>query len=213
MDRGAPPSLIPHDVIVQDHGEGGQRALHVPCFTDSLRATWITRLLDPAPQPWKNILWSMLDDAYGGLGQGERLLVSAMTFDDLPGDTGMPRVFVHALKAWGRLPTPQPMSETPRYEVLMKSPLLFNSAATHDGYTPTQQKHVTYKRQLGATAESMAIRRAQQNHGRMVAGWGFRLIEDIMPFLSITRAPRARSVQSVTPGIKNARDLSPGSGS
>ena len=51
LDRGAPPSLIPHDVIVQDHGEGGQRALHVPCFTDSLRATWITRLLDPAPQP------------------------------------------------------------------------------------------------------------------------------------------------------------------
>ena len=31
-------------------------------FVDSLRATWVLRLIDPAPQLWKGILWSMLDE-------------------------------------------------------------------------------------------------------------------------------------------------------
>ena len=55
--RGRPPSLARHVTAVQDHCDGGIRALHVPLFADALRTTWIRRLLDPAPQPWKDLCW------------------------------------------------------------------------------------------------------------------------------------------------------------
>ena len=55
--RGHPPALVAHDTAVQDHGDFGARALDVSSFVDALHATWLRRLTDPAPQPWRNVLW------------------------------------------------------------------------------------------------------------------------------------------------------------
>ena len=53
--RGRPPSLVRHDTAAQDHCDGGCRALHLPLFTKALHTTWVRRVIDPAPQPWKNL--------------------------------------------------------------------------------------------------------------------------------------------------------------
>ena len=73
--RGRPPSLARHGSEVQDHADGGTRALDVHAFTAAIHTTWVRRLLDPAPRPWKNIVWSMLQSVYGTY-LGQRLLVS-----------------------------------------------------------------------------------------------------------------------------------------
>lgn len=45
---------VKRKATVQDHADGGTKALDVKSFVAALRMTWITRLLDPAPQIWKD---------------------------------------------------------------------------------------------------------------------------------------------------------------
>ena len=63
--------LVKADTIVQNHVDGGIRALHPALFAESLRMTWVRRLLDPTPQVWKNLVWEHLNGTYGVLAQGE----------------------------------------------------------------------------------------------------------------------------------------------
>ena len=96
--------------------DGGIRALHPTLFAESLRLTWIRRLLDPTPQVWKNLMWEHLNDTYGQFNQGELLLTSSLDFSQLP-DT-VPPFFRHMMNDWGRLCTPtrdsvNPYSTTP----------------------------------------------------------------------------------------------------
>mgnify|MGYP001176516041 CR=1 FL=1 len=121
---------------------GGARALDTTAFVDSLHATWIKRLLDPAPQTWKNILWSMLRSKYGHLGMGDHILVSSLDFSDLGGSTGMPPLFVSAFKAWGKLPTPQPTRTSQPYEALMAKPILYSPAAVAHNHAPRHPHHL-----------------------------------------------------------------------
>ena len=89
--RGRPPSLVAHHTAVQDHLDGGVRALYVPTFAESLRVTWFRRLMDPAPRVWKGLVWAYVVEAYGHLQQGPRLLCSSVDFTRLPGH--MPSFF------------------------------------------------------------------------------------------------------------------------
>ena len=56
MAPGAPLWLVKEMAAIQDHRDGGIRMLEPWLFTKALQATWIRRLLDPAPQQWKNIV-------------------------------------------------------------------------------------------------------------------------------------------------------------
>ena len=71
--------LVKADTIVQNHVDGGIRALHPALFAESLRLTWVRRLLDPTPQVWKNLVWEHINDTYGVLAQGELLFVRGDT--------------------------------------------------------------------------------------------------------------------------------------
>ena len=105
--------------------------------------SWVKRLLDPAPQIWKNVLWEMLEGVYGGYCLGPRLIVSATTLGDLPGASGMPDLFVRALQAWARLPTPQlaPL-DAPTFEEVSSQPLIMNPANGYPGFAPRRAASV-----------------------------------------------------------------------
>ena len=83
--------LVKADTLVQNYVDGGIRALHPHLFAESLRLTWIRRLLDPTPQVWKNLVWEHLNHTYAHLHQGELLLTSSLDFSQLP--TSVPPFF------------------------------------------------------------------------------------------------------------------------
>ena len=106
--RGAPVRMVRQTTAIQDHGDGGFRALDPRCFAKSLRATWVRRLLDPAPQQWKNIVWEYVRTipSVRDLGIHEQAFTSALTFHDIP--ARFPPLFRAAIRAWAEMPTPCP---------------------------------------------------------------------------------------------------------
>ena len=98
-----PASLVSHNTLIQDHTDGGVRALAVTEFAEALRMTWIRRLMDPAPQLWKALVWEYIEESYGWLRQGTTILTSTVYFKLLPND--MPALFREALITFGSIPT------------------------------------------------------------------------------------------------------------
>ena len=149
-------------------------------FTASLRATWVRRLLDPAPQPWKRIVWFMLHLHGGSLGQGEAMPVAAISYRGLPGVTDMPSFMVDAFKARGELPTLVVADEaTWTFEELLSSPLAFNPAAKYDGYAPSHPGHIAYDRDAEANTRSQQVAVARSLVGRRLAQ-----IRHLMPYVT-----------------------------
>ena len=76
---------IKQQTLVQDHAEGGARCLDIEFFVRAVYARWVRRLLRPTPMPWKNIAYQCINNEYGHLGQGSRLLLSNCDFLRLRG--------------------------------------------------------------------------------------------------------------------------------
>ena len=93
---------VKQQTLVQDHADGGQRALCIESFVRALYARWGRRLLRPTPMPWKNIAWACINAEYGFLQQGSRLLLSNCDFLRLRGRA--PAFIANALIAHGAMP-------------------------------------------------------------------------------------------------------------
>ena len=78
MGRGR--AAVSRDVLVQDYHEMGVRCPDVESFVDSLYVRWVRRLADPAPHPYKGLVYHWLKKSYGHLRQGHRLLISNCDF-------------------------------------------------------------------------------------------------------------------------------------
>ena len=199
-----PQWLIAANTLVQDYSDGGVRALHPTLFTESLRLTWIRKLLDPSPQLWKNIVWEHLSDTSGVLGQGELLLASSLDFSHLPAHT--PR-FVKALfSSWGGLCTPR-RSQPTTYEAVLREPVTYNPIARKDE-SFASNRFRTFGRAVGADSESLRSRQWSTAHA--MATIGFRTVRDMLPFLRITRhgrlytlAIRADALRTAYPRDRN----------
>ena len=179
---GHPPSLVRHTTEVQDHSDGGTRALHPTEFAASLHATWIRRLINPSPQPWKNILWSMINHTYGHLRLGQRLLVSTTPFSLLPGTSGCPPLFCRALKAWGSLPTPARVEGPYTYMEAATDPLVLNPSGWSDTARPRRLEHVPRYRHADATVQA----RREQYAARMTQA-GLSQSQHLLPYLDFAR--------------------------
>ena len=92
-------AAVPRAVLVQDYHEMGVRAQDVESFVDALRVRWVRRLVDPAPHPYKGLVFYWIHRAYGHLRQGQRLLVS--TCDFLCLGEGVPPFWSAVLRALG----------------------------------------------------------------------------------------------------------------
>ena len=71
---------VARPVMVQDYPEGGARCLDVERFTRAICMRHVRRLLDPVEQGWKGMAMHWLEQHYGVLRQGYRLLLSACDF-------------------------------------------------------------------------------------------------------------------------------------
>ena len=90
---------IKQQTLVQDHAEGGARCLDIEFFVRAVYARWVRRLLRPTPMPWKNIAYQCINNEYGHLGQGSRLLLSNCDFLRLRGRA--PAFIANALVVYG----------------------------------------------------------------------------------------------------------------
>ena len=77
-------ALVRRATACQDHASAGTLALDVTQMARSLQMTWVRRLLDPAPQVWKNIVWEYIGESHGWMQQGARLLCSSACLGDGP---------------------------------------------------------------------------------------------------------------------------------
>ena len=196
QQRNRPPALVTLDAIAQDHSNGGARALIVQDFADALRATWVRKLLDPTPQPWKNLVWGGINSVYGHLRMGERILLSTVTFHDLTTQSGLPPVFVNALKAWGRLPTPQPKAGGTLKREALSSPLYYDPSEAPEALEPNNQEHVASLRQAGLTQRSVELRNRHREIANQLAASGMHTVADLTPFIDI-RPPDHRGHRAV----------------
>ena len=130
----------------------------------------------------------MLRAQYGHLGQGDHLLVSSVSFDDLTAASGLPPLFMNALQAWGRLPTRRPRHAELTYEELRYMPVLFSPAAVRDGYEPTQPKHIAPRRQL-PTQSGRTLLALQRQHANEMARRGIRVFGDLLPCIDVLPSP------------------------
>ena len=97
MGRGR--SAVSRDVLIQDYHEMGVRCPDVESFTDALYVRWVRRLADPAPHPYKGLVYYWMNKAYGHLRQGHRLLISNCDFLCISDDT--PPFWSTVLQAFG----------------------------------------------------------------------------------------------------------------
>ena len=74
---GATAHHAPCAVLVQDYPEGGAHCLDIERFTHALYMRHMRRLVDPVEQGWKGMAMHWLEQHYGELRQGYRLLLSA----------------------------------------------------------------------------------------------------------------------------------------
>ena len=207
--RGRPPTLVRHATVVQDHGDGGARALDTPAFLDALRATWVRRLIDPAPQTWKNIIWAMLRSTYGPLAHGDLVVMSSLDFADLNGASGMPPLFVAAFQAWGRLDTPELEPAAMTYESLMRMPVLFSPGAFDLDHMPATPHHVAGRRQLRLTDASRSLLTRQRQHAQFLTGLGIGEVQHILPFARLHRLLNGDAAIAVREGAVDQLQLTP----
>jgi hypothetical protein len=73
-------TLIRRSLLVQDHLQGGTRAADVETFARSLYTTQAVSLLDPPLHDFKSIALHWIQQHYGHLRQGLRLLTSSCDF-------------------------------------------------------------------------------------------------------------------------------------
>ena len=73
-------SAVSRNVLVQDYQDMGFRCQDVESFVDALYVRWVRRLADPAPHPYKGLVYYWLNKTYGHLRQGHRLLISTCDF-------------------------------------------------------------------------------------------------------------------------------------
>ena len=92
-------SAVSRDVLIQDYHEMGVRCPDVESFVDALYVRWVRRLADPAPHPYKGLVYHWVNKAYGHLRQGHRLLISNCDFLCLTDDT--PPFWSAVLQAFG----------------------------------------------------------------------------------------------------------------
>ena len=92
-------SAVSRDVLVQDYHEMGVRCQDVESFVDALYVRWVRRIADPAPQPYKGLVYYWLNKTYGHLRQGHRLLISNCDFLCLADET--PPFWRAVLQAFG----------------------------------------------------------------------------------------------------------------
>ena len=67
MGRGPAAGLrsaVSRDVLVQDYHEMGVRCQDVESFVDALYVRWLRRIADPAPQPYKGLVYYWLNKTY-----------------------------------------------------------------------------------------------------------------------------------------------------
>ena len=194
---GRAPSLVRHATAVQDHADGGVRAAHVGLFVEALRTMWVRRLLEPAPQPWKNILWALGFARVRPAARllGEHLLTSADTLREFA--SGLPSPFREGLLTWGSMPTPIPLGEgraalrqpappDPHYDAVIVQPLAFNSSAREPGYQPppASEAHVAFRR---TTDDSLRVR--QQRTAAQLLSRDLVLVRDLAPYVHIAAQP------------------------
>ena len=110
-DPGPPRSTGSTNVrqltLIQDHVEGGKRVPDVETFVASLHIRRIRHMLEPNTGPHTNFLLYWIDQYYGHLRQGLRLLTSHcdfLRFDDAPADSKhAPSLWRLTLKAAGSM--------------------------------------------------------------------------------------------------------------
>ena len=195
----ASPWMVRREAAIQDHGDGGMRALDPRRFSAALRATWIRLLLDPAPQQWKNIVWEYVRaiPSVRALGVHEQAFTSALTFTDIP--TRFPPLFRAAMRAWAELTTLRPteaaMGRALEYEQVAAFSPYYNRAALAD-----QRLASTARRQYGkpTDAADTAARVTHDGALRVALQAGLTTVG------SLTRgaAPLVAVVQAPAGGLK-----------
>ena len=74
------PTDIKKLTLIQDYPEGGMRAPDVELFTEAIYINKIARLLEPRPEPHTNLILFWINQTYGHLRQGLRILTSSCDF-------------------------------------------------------------------------------------------------------------------------------------
>ena len=192
--RGRPPSLVRLPTAVQDHSDGGCRALHVQLFTEALRVSWVRRLLDPAPAPWKNLVWACGFAACpAGMERcGEHVLSSSSSLQQFA--SALPplgSLFREAMLTWGRMPTPRLTTAAQRQalplEAVETMPLWFNPAAAEADHEPDPRSvHAALRR-----TRDEAIRARREAVATKAAAQHFVLVRDLLPYVTVEVGPHA----------------------
>lgn len=124
-------ALVRRVCAIQKPENGGSAALDVQRSVDALRLTWILRLLDPSPQPWKGLIWEHVHEQLGWLHQGERAIMSALPIALPPGGSDSGRFWRSVLGCWNALPAPQKSdaerAQQPAPESVLAQPLWGNT--------------------------------------------------------------------------------------
>ena len=176
-DRLLPTSLVSHDTLIQDHADGGVRALAVTEFAEALRMTWIRRLMDPAPQLWKALVWEYIEESYGWLRQGTTILTSTVDFKRLPED--MPALFREALITFGSLPTMEfKHPKEPKFHEIVATPILYSPSMHREGATVDPPQHIAAKR-----SRNWLLLVRQEKAARTAAEYGLTHVRHLLPFL------------------------------
>ena len=118
-------SLVSRATLVHNYPDFGARALDVPVFAASLRATWLYRAMRTPMELYKHYLLSYLNSAYGVFRQDFRILASNCDFLAL----GPHPFWCSALRLLGDLPSVVAVSPPPTpltvLEILLE-PLAYN---------------------------------------------------------------------------------------
>ena len=98
---GTGHSGIERHTLIADYAEGGQRCQDVELFSKSLYIRQVGRIVAPSTHRGADLVMGWINEKYGHLRMGKRLLVSSCDFLELP-DT-MPPYWRIALTSWGAL--------------------------------------------------------------------------------------------------------------
>ena len=94
--------------LIQDYAEGGCRAPDVENFAAALQIGKLRRLIEPHTGPTCNFVLYWLNQTYGCLRQGKRLLASTCDFLCFDKERRAPRAWRYMLKTMGCMRGPAP---------------------------------------------------------------------------------------------------------